>query len=162
VRLQPLLPRRADQRAVDLATLASALLLPHRDRLPGVGMGPAPGQRPALSRVHGPVLDLGFFNVPPGIGNSFMSVLSLLLTLAVTSAPPEDRPFVAIVVGATGTPESASAFHKAADLWKAAATRGGADAILIGTSAPAEGSSDRDRLRAVLNERASTSTEPVW
>jgi hypothetical protein len=91
-----------------------------------------------------------------------MSVLSLLLTLAVTSASPEDRPSVAIVVGATGTPEYASDFRKAADLWKAAATRGGADAILIGTSAPAEGSSDRDRLRAVLNERASNSTEPLW
>jgi hypothetical protein len=92
-----------------------------------------------------------------------MSVLSLLLTLTVASAPPEERPSVVIVVGATGTPEYASDFHKAADLWKSAATKGGADTILIGTGGPAaEGSSDRDRLHAVLNDRASNSTEPLW
>ena len=91
-----------------------------------------------------------------------MSVLSLLLTLALTAAPPEDRPCVVIVAGAPGTPEYGSDFRIAADLWKAAATRGGADAIRIGEGDPSEGSSDRDRLHATLTERASSSGEPLW
>src|SRR5262249_22649704 len=83
--------------ALILALLAPAAVFPHRDRLPGRGMGPAPGQRPALSRDCRFLLDPPSFHLPLETRDAFMPVLSLLLTLACASATAEDRPFVAIV-----------------------------------------------------------------
>jgi hypothetical protein len=91
-----------------------------------------------------------------------MLLLSLLISVAATSAAPEDRPCVAIVVGAPGAPEYASEFRNWADHWKAAATKGGADTIVIGTGDRSEGASDRDRLQATLADQASKSGEPLW
>jgi hypothetical protein len=91
-----------------------------------------------------------------------MLAFSISMMLAVTSAPTDERPFVAIVVGAPGTPEYTSDFREWADLWKAAAAKGGAEAAVIGTGDRPEGQSDRDRLRATLAERASRSAEPLW
>lgn len=90
-----------------------------------------------------------------------MPLLPLLMALAMTAQPPADRPFVAVVVGAPGTPEYASEFRTWADQWKAAATRGGAEATVIGED-DASKTSDRDRLHTLLTERATTSSEPLW
>jgi hypothetical protein len=90
-----------------------------------------------------------------------MSSLCFLLLTAL-SAPPADRPCVVIVVGAPGTPEYASEFRAWSDQWKAAATRGGAEPILIGTSDQPASPSDRDRLQAILAERSAPANEPLW
>ena len=83
---------------------------------------------------------------------------------------PADRPCVLVVVGAPGTPEYASQFGQWAGQWQAAAAKAGAEWIAIGTSGA--GGNDRERLRAVLAEKAAatagaTSTpnsgrEPLW
>jgi hypothetical protein len=91
-----------------------------------------------------------------------MSSLGLLMLLTVQSAQAGDRPCVVVVVGAPGTAEYASEFRGWADLWKAAAIKGGAESILIGTSDEPEGSSDRERLHTVLTERSSPAKEPLW
>lgn len=91
-----------------------------------------------------------------------MLLPALLIALAATSASFEDRPCVAIVVGAPGAPEYASEFRRWADQWKAAATRGGADTIVIGIGDRSEGTSDRDRLQATLAEQAPKAGEPLW
>src|SRR5262245_16989655 len=88
-------------------------------------------------------------------------LLHLLMALAISAKPPADRPFVAIVVGAPGTPEYASEFRTWADQWKAAPSKGGADSATIGTDNPTE-PPDRDRLHTLITERATNSTEPLW
>jgi hypothetical protein len=83
--------------------------------------------------------------------------------LTVVSSQASERPSVVIVVGAPGTPAYASEFRAWADQWKAAASRGGAESIEIGTAADAPGATDRDRLKAVLAERTTAATgEPLW
>src|SRR5579885_1357331 len=91
-----------------------------------------------------------------------MPFLYHLTLLTVLSTPPADRPCVVIVVGAPGTPEYASEFRAWADQWKAAATKGGAEPILIGTSDRPPSPSDRDRLQAALAERSQPAHEPLW
>jgi hypothetical protein len=90
-----------------------------------------------------------------------MCFLSLLTILTVSSAPADDRTCVVIVVGVPGTPEYASEFGAWAESWKTAAAKGGADPIEIGLG-DAAGSSDRDRLNAVLAERSAAAKEPLW
>ncbi len=83
-----------------------------------------------------------------------MYVLPVLAMLTMVWAESGDRPTVVIVVGAPArriTPPSSARW---ADQWKAAAARGGAESIPIGTSTNPPGSTDRDRLQAVLSERS--------
>jgi hypothetical protein len=82
-----------------------------------------------------------------------------------------DRPCVLVVVGAPGAPEYADPFGQWAAQWQAAAAKAGAESIAIGTSGNA-GGTDRERLRAVLAEKAaatasaitmpSSGREPLW
>jgi hypothetical protein len=92
-----------------------------------------------------------------------MSYVVLLAMLANSNVQPAERPSVVIVVGATGTPGYASEFRAWADQWKAAAARGGAESIEIGAGVNPPGSTDRDRLKTVLDERStSAAAEPLW
>jgi hypothetical protein len=92
-----------------------------------------------------------------------MSLLPLLAMLTSVSVQTSERPCLVIVVGATGTPGYASEFRAWADQWKAASSRGGAESIEIGSGANPPGSTDRDRLKAVLDERTSAAAgEPLW
>jgi hypothetical protein len=72
-----------------------------------------------------------------------------------------DRTCVVIVVGAAGTPEYASQFHQWADQWQTVATKASAESIRIGLS-PQAGTTDRERLRSTLAEKAKASQEPLW
>ncbi len=85
----------------------------------------------------------------------------LLLASLAIEAPTADRPCVVIVLGAPGTSEYASEFRAWADDWKAAAEKGKAESVEIG-SAGQDGRTDRDRLSATLTERATASSEPLW
>ena len=88
--------------------------------------------------------------------------MSILLAISLfTSTPqPADRPCVIVVVGAPGAPEFEARFRAWADLWLAAAAKGSAETVRIGSEA--SGPSDRDRLRAVLQERSAAGREPLW
>jgi len=68
---------------------------------------------------------------------------------------------VLIVVGASGSPDYASQFSQWAGLWQSAAAKAGAEPVLIGRS-PEAGTTDRDRLHAIVVEKASTGREPLW
>jgi hypothetical protein len=90
------------------------------------------------------------------------SLCSLILLTLFTEQPTVDRPCVVILMGAPGTPEYAAELRRSAGQWKAAATRGGAEPILIGADDRAENTPDRDRLHAALTERSSPANEPLW
>jgi hypothetical protein len=85
----------------------------------------------------------------------------LAMTLLAATAATDDRPCVLVVVGAPGTPEYGTEFRRWAGLWKAAAEKASAESIAIGVTAGG-GVPDRERLRAVLAEKASTSRETLW
>ncbi len=87
--------------------------------------------------------------------------LLLLISLCAIAGGPEERPCVLTVVGASGKPEYAAEFRRSADLWKAAATKAGAESIAIGLS-DESGVTDRDRLRTALAEQSKSSREPLW
>jgi len=85
----------------------------------------------------------------------------LAMTLFAAAAGTADRPCVLVVVGAPGTPEYGTEFRRWAGLWKAAAEKASAESIAIGlTSGGAV--PDRERLRAVLSEKASSGRETLW
>src|SRR6185312_4862800 len=85
----------------------------------------------------------------------------LALTLALLMADPADRPCVLVVVGTPGTPEYQIQFRKWADQWKAAAENAKAESIQIGLIDEA-GTTDHDRLKTVLAEKATGGGEPLW
>ena len=86
-----------------------------------------------------------------------------LLTLATLGqVPADERPTVITVVGAPGSPDYEPEFRRWADLWQAAASKGGAESIRIGGGKDdASSEADRDRLRATISEH-STGTAPLW
>lgn len=93
-----------------------------------------------------------------------MTIL-LSITLAVLAAEPSERPTLVVVVGTPGADEYEADFRRAADLWQAAAAKGGAAVVPIGDSSveAAEGDvSDRDRLRDAITERGGSGAEPLW
>jgi hypothetical protein len=90
---------------------------------------------------------------------SMNTLFAACLCLAVVA--PQDRPCVLIVVGASGSPDYAGKFSQWAELWQATASKAGADSVLIGRSQEA-GTTDRDRLRAILLQKASAGPEPLW
>ena len=85
----------------------------------------------------------------------------LAISLSLLAAGTEDRPRVAVVVGAPGTPEYAAEFRRWADQWQAAARKAGAESIRIGQDEEA-GATDRELLRAALAESAADGREPLW
>jgi hypothetical protein len=85
----------------------------------------------------------------------------LAMTLSLAFAEPPDRSCVVIVVGAPGTPEYGAEFHRWAELWKSAATKGGAESITIGEGEPS-GSADRETLQKTLAEKGTAGREPLW
>jgi hypothetical protein len=100
------------------------------------------------------------------ISMSTLLVISLCMTTGAdtSSAAAPDRPCVLVVVGAPGAAEYASQFRSWADQWQAAARKGSAETIRIGLGGGGEAAgSDRERLRSVLAEKASSSArEPLW
>jgi hypothetical protein len=92
-----------------------------------------------------------------------MCAFVLASSICLIRAGGDSRPSVVIVVGASGTPEYAAEFRRAADLWKAAATKAGAESIQIGlTSRQDMTVADRDRLRSTLAQEGTAGTEPLW
>ena len=83
------------------------------------------------------------------------------ISLCSLLAGSEERPSVLTVVGASGNPEYAADFRQAADRWKAAAAKAGAESIVIGLGAET-GESDHDRLRTVVAEQSRATREPLW
>lgn len=89
-----------------------------------------------------------------------MTSILLTLCLGLTLAATDDRPCVVVVVGAPGTPEYATQFRRWAELWRTAAQKGNAQAVVVGLDK--EGAvNDRDRLRSALAEKPD-GKEPVW
>jgi hypothetical protein len=89
----------------------------------------------------------------------------LLLCMVLNDAPPaaSDRPTVIVVVGAEGTPEYAQEFAQSADRWAVAAKRGSARFVQIGRDEPAATTTtDKDRLKALLDEEMKNPTQPLW
>jgi hypothetical protein len=86
---------------------------------------------------------------------------SLVICLCLAAADVQDRPCVVIVVGAPGSPEYTAQFRESADHWQAATDKASAESIRIGQSAEA-GVTDRERLRSILAEKATASSEPLW
>src|SRR5262245_35677873 len=92
-----------------------------------------------------------------------ITLLAACLCLAEISSG--DRACVAMVVGASGSPDYAGQFSQSAELWQAAAAKAGVESILIGRSQSQSqdvGMTDRDRLHTALLEKASTGQEPLW
>ena len=84
----------------------------------------------------------------------------LALTLCLALADPADRSCVLIVEGAPGTPEYGAEFRRWAGLWRAAAEKGGAEAVTVGE---AEGGGvDRDALKQALADKGTAGREPLW
>jgi hypothetical protein len=86
----------------------------------------------------------------------------LCMVPATATGAETDPACVLVVVGAPGDPEYASQFQQWAAQWQAAAAKAGAESIAIGVANPV-GGSDRDRLHAVLAEKAAApGKEPLW
>jgi len=86
----------------------------------------------------------------------------LILGLGLIAATDDDRPSVVVVVGTPGTPEYGVEFRRWADLWQAAASKAAAESTMIGLADEA-GTTDRDRLRGFLAEKASAAGRgPLW
>ena len=88
------------------------------------------------------------------------NLLALTLALATVGLEP-DRPCVLVVVGAPGTPEYEVQFRQWADQWQRAAEKANAESIRIGL-ADEVGTTDHDRLKAALEEKAKSGREPLW
>ena len=89
-------------------------------------------------------------------------ILAALSGLGPAPAEGDDRPTVVIVVGTAGTPDYAVAFRQWADRWQAAAEKASAESIRVGLDADPK-TTDRDRLRAILAEKASAAGKaPLW
>jgi len=87
-------------------------------------------------------------------------ILSICLGLATTESNAEDRPCVLVVVGAPGNAEYETRFRQWAGQWQAAAAKGSAQAITIGLAGDtAAGSTDRERLKSILAEKATKNAE---
>jgi len=95
------------------------------------------------------------------------------LTAAVSSAqgladnPPEveQRPTVAVVIGAAGTQEYAAQFTKWADLWKQACSKGDVKFTAIGldeVKGMDEGSQDRTTLQKTLAGESKQTEAALW
>jgi hypothetical protein len=93
-----------------------------------------------------------------GVGSMNLLLAAYLVLAGFAS---QDRSCVVVVVGASGSPDYAGQFSQWAELWQAAVAKAGAESVLIGRSQEAA-TSDRDRLHAVLLEKASTGREPLW
>jgi len=83
-------------------------------------------------------------------------MLAILAACLALLAVDGDRPTVLVVVGTPGTADYGVAFRQWADLWQTAAGKADAESIRIGLD-PDPKTADRDRLRAILAEKASAS-----
>jgi hypothetical protein len=88
-----------------------------------------------------------------------LSLLALAFCVAMDSS--KDHTSVLVVLGAPGTDEYETEFRRWASLWRAAAEKASAEYVVIGEGAKV-GTTDRERLRAALAERASAGLEPFW
>lgn len=92
-------------------------------------------------------------------GAAVIRIAFLLSTLfATTVIAAEERPQVIIVVGAEGEQEYGPQFRAWAERWRAAAERGGADAMLIGLD---DSAAVREQLTAELT-RTREGAAPLW
>ena len=85
----------------------------------------------------------------------------ITICLCLAAGEPRDRPCVVSVVGTAGAPEYKAQFDRWADLWQAAAVKGAAESVRIG-SANKAGVTDRARLRAALDAQSAASRHPLW
>ena len=85
----------------------------------------------------------------------------LVLCVWLGTVDNRDRPCVIVVIGAPAAPVYKEQFERSGGLWKAAAERGGAEAIVISGGGPA-GLTDCERLRSALIERSSSGRHPLW
>jgi hypothetical protein len=81
--------------------------------------------------------------------------------LCLAAASSGDRACVLVVVGASGSPDYAGQFSQWAEIWQAAAAKGGAESILLGR-AQEPGTTDRDRMQSILLEKKTVGPEPLW
>jgi hypothetical protein len=86
-----------------------------------------------------------------------LAIAALLLGCQVCSAA--DRPRLIVVVGAEGTPEFGAQFRTWAERWQAAAEKGQAEAVVIGTAMADE--SDHAALEGALKS-ATQGSSPLW
>ncbi len=93
-----------------------------------------------------------------------MIILAIVAALCTSPAPADgDRPAVVVAVGAPGVPEYGPAFLESAALWRAAALKGSADFVAVGTDEEwGDGADDRGRLREAIAGRSGPSAEPLW
>lgn len=83
-----------------------------------------------------------------------------LLLLALTPAVQDEPPRVALVVGVAGEPAYGELFEQWCARWESAAAEGGARATRI--DAPDGDATDRERLRAFLEETPRDGRAPLW
>ncbi|MBT4866173.1 MAG: hypothetical protein HON53_13805 [Planctomycetaceae bacterium] len=95
---------------------------------------------------------------------SFVTFSFFLFTSPPVRADDVAKQSVVVVVGATGAPEYEKEFTGWAEQWKTAATKGGADFVLIGTdeNAAKPQALDRDRLKNILERAADTTDQELW
>lgn len=76
----------------------------------------------------------------------------------------KDSPLVLLIVGAPGEDTFKPVFDKEESLWRAAATRGGAEVITVGLEAIPDAKSDADRkkVQEVLGRFKETNAAPAW
>jgi hypothetical protein len=73
----------------------------------------------------------------------------------------DDCQSVVVVVGAAGSREFEAEFSRWAAHWRTAAESASAEFLCLGLT-PEEGPPDRDRLRAILAEKAASGAQPLW
>lgn len=84
-----------------------------------------------------------------------------VISLGLAPLRAEQPPSVLVVIGAPGTPEYGTAFRAWSEKWEAAAKRGSAKFTCIGRE-PVADVTDRDRLRAFLQEQGKGMASPLW
>jgi hypothetical protein len=87
-------------------------------------------------------------------------LLVFIATLLMGAAAP-DQPTVLVVVGEPGAPEYGQSFEDWAERWEQAAEAGGGKIVRIGHEETAE-TTDRDRLRTMLQDEPRQASAPFW
>jgi hypothetical protein len=85
----------------------------------------------------------------------------LVMSLCLATAGAEDRSSVIVVVGASGAPDYEAQFQRWADRWQTAAEKASAECIRLGRPDSSD-TTDREQLRALLAQKSSSSSEPLW
>jgi hypothetical protein len=90
-----------------------------------------------------------------------LSLVLPLLPLPASDSPAPEKATVIVAVGAAGEEEYGQNFQKWAALWEKAAQAGGANVFSVGLSTNVD-SSDRDRLKQLLEAEPKEGASEVW